>query len=225
MSIASSSGAYGSALPALTAVFTWVRTHLYTVAFVALLIGLAGPFLLKKQSEWDEVYLLAASHLRSGEQMYLLEDKYLYPPFMALLAIPFTFLPHFGSRAAWFGVNAACLIWLLRGTWQLSGGKRLEGAASDRSEHLACWLGLAVALRYGLDGFAHQQTDLAIAALLVAGCAALLRTRLSACRYLVRAGCRDEMHAPPLVPLPGMARPLASGRLARLRGRGRQPAS
>src|SRR5262245_2957828 len=44
--------------PALSATArAWVRARPYTVAAFLLLAGLVGPFLLKKQSEWDNVYL------------------------------------------------------------------------------------------------------------------------------------------------------------------------
>ena len=49
-------------------------------------------------------------------------SSFLYPPFPAVLAMPFTALPHIAGRIAWFAVNAICLVFVVRWTWQLVRG-------------------------------------------------------------------------------------------------------
>src|SRR5262249_3424339 len=145
--------------------FSWIRTHPYTMFATLVFLGLAVPFLLRKDSEWDEVYVRAAGHLLNGQDIYDPRDGYSYPPFMAWLAIPFTYLPHWGLRLTWYAVNVVCLVALGHSAWRVAGGKALEGeAAPARREHLICLLGLACALRYSFDAISHQQTDLMVGA-------------------------------------------------------------
>jgi hypothetical protein len=136
------------------------------------------PFILKQHSEWDEVYLRAATRLLNGGDVYRLEDGYAYPPFMAWAVIPFTFLSPLISRLVWFAINVACLVGMLRLAWRMTGGGILEGIwPTDTREHLICILGLACGLRYALNGIAHHQTDLVIGMALLGGCYLLSRGR------------------------------------------------
>jgi hypothetical protein len=150
----------------------------YATAAVALFVVLAVTCLCKHHSEWEDVYIRAANHLRAGETIYASGEGYVYPPFLAMLALPFTWLPASAARLLWYAVSAGCLIFLCRSAWRLSGGGRLHGRArSPGREHLIRLLGLACGGRYALDCLSHQQTDLAIAALVMAGCVALSRSR------------------------------------------------
>jgi hypothetical protein len=150
---------------------SWLRTHPWTLLAVLILLIHAVPFLLKHHSEWDEVYLRAAGRLLYGGDVYRFEDGYSYPPFMAWLAIPFVFLPQAVSRALWLGINIGCLVGMWRLAWRLTGGGALKGnQATDKREHLICFLGIACSVRYALNGIAHHQTDLVISVLLLGGC-------------------------------------------------------
>ena len=172
----------------------WNRlaTRPFTLLAVLLLIGTAFPFLLRHESEWEDVYVRAANHLRAGETIYRAEEGYVYPPFMAVLALPFALLPQPAERFAWYLVNAACTLLLCRWAWQLAGGGRLEGGPVARGERLACVLGLACGFRYVMDGLSHQQTDVVLGALLLGGCRALGRGRagLAATCFGVAAGAK-----------------------------------
>jgi hypothetical protein len=65
---------------------------------------------------------------------------------------------------------------LLLGAWKLSGGGRLEGTPGlPRREHAIFWLGLGCGISSCLDTITNQQTDLIVAALVIAGCLALVR--------------------------------------------------
>src|SRR5205807_46446 len=73
----------------------WLRTHPYTVLAVVFFLVYAVPFHLKKYPEWQTVYVAAANHLLSGEHLYKWSGDYLvfvYPPFAALVAVPFAAL-------------------------------------------------------------------------------------------------------------------------------------
>ncbi len=156
----------------------WARLHPWTLLAILILLAHAFPFLLKQHSEWDEVYLRAAGRLHYGGDVYRFEDGYSYPPFMALLVIPFTGVPAIVSRTLWFTINVGCLVFMWRLAWGLTGGGKLEGPqATDNREQLICFLGLACSLRYALNGIAHHQTDLVIGAMLLGGCGLLSRCR------------------------------------------------
>lgn len=153
-------------------------SHPYLWIGVILVIGLGIPFCLKKDSEWEQVYVQAARHLLAGEDFYSLKEGYLYPPFMAWLAIPCTYLPHTLERVLWYLVNVGCFLVLLRGAWHLSGGGAwLAPFPAPKREYGIALLGLASGIYYSLDCLAHQQTDLVIGALLLAGCVTLARGR------------------------------------------------
>ena len=159
----------------------WLRTHPYTILAGAFIAVYAFPFCLRKDAEWQDVYVKAASHLLHREHLYNWTPDYVgfvYPPFAALLAIPFTFLPPVLSRAAWYLVNVLCLVLLFRWAWHLAGGDRLQGVPSpQRREHLIFFIGLVCSFSFALNCLAHQQTDLVIAALVLGGCVALARSR------------------------------------------------
>ena len=173
--------------------WSWLRAHPFTTLGGVLLLIVAIPFCRRHESEWEQVYVRAAAHLWKGEEMYRMQDAYLYPPFMALTALPFLALPPLPSRLLWFAVNAMCLIALLRWSWRLAGGKRLEGAESvSGSERLAALLGCLCGISYLENCLAHQQTDIVLAAILAAGCLLLVRGRTlpAATAFGVAAACK-----------------------------------
>jgi hypothetical protein len=158
-----------------------------------LLLVMGVGFCLRQDSEWEQVYLPAALHLWKGEDMYRIGDSYLYPPFMAFAALPFLALPSPLPRLVWFALNAGCLLALLRWTWRVAGGGRLEGLEiGKQSERLAAVLGCLCGISYLENCLAHQQTDIVIGALLAGGCLLLSRGRLlSAATALgVAAACK-----------------------------------
>src|SRR5258708_781680 len=78
----------------------WLRWHPYTAIAVVLLLVLGFPFLLRREGEGDMFFVRAKKNLRAGGDVYVQKDGFLSPPFMAFLAIPFTFVPPLVSRAA-----------------------------------------------------------------------------------------------------------------------------
>lgn len=156
----------------------WIREHPYAFMGILVFVALLIPFCRRAHTEWEEVYVRTAAHLLAGRDIYRQTDGYLYPPFTAWLAIPWTFQPRLLGRLTWYGINVFCMVSMFRAAWRISGGGSLQGAAAnDPREHLICLLGGACGLWYSFHAMAHQQTDLLIGALVLAGCLALHRQR------------------------------------------------
>jgi hypothetical protein len=156
----------------------WLARHTWPVAAALLFAALAGPFVTRRDSEWDAVYVEAARHLLAGEDVYNPHDSYSYPPFMAFAALPFTALPPRPERIAWFLLNVAAILALVVAAWRLSGGARVPTATrADRREGWIFALGLAAGGYYLFDALAHQQTDAVIACMLLVGALGVARGR------------------------------------------------
>ncbi len=182
-----------SAAPSPAYIASWLRAHPFTVLGGVLLVMLGISFCRRHDSEWEQVYLPAAAHLWQGEDLYLRGEGYLYPPFMALTALPFLALPAPLPRLLWFAVNGICLLALLRWSWRLAGGGRLEGAADSKvRERLAFVLGCLCGISYLENCLAHQQTDIVIGAMLAGGCLLLARGKVlaAAAAFGVAAACK-----------------------------------
>lgn len=173
--------------------WSWLKTHPFTALGGAVLLVVGVVFCHRQSSEWEEVYLPAAAHLWKGQELYRREDGYLYPPFMALTALPFLLVPSPLARPAWFGINVLALVALLRWSWRLAGGGRLEGSTGGRMvEKLAAALGFLCGVSYLENCLAHQQTDIVIGAALVGGCLLLQsgRSMWAATVFGLSAACK-----------------------------------
>jgi hypothetical protein len=160
----------------LVAAWSWVRRYPYYAVAVPVVLALSISFLTREDSEWEEVYVVAARHLREGPDIY--SDGNSYPPFATLLALPASFLAPGLLRWTWLLVNLAGLVVMVRGAWHSAGGGPLQGATgTPRGEHIAALMGLVCGAGYLHNCLAHQQTDVVIGALLVLGCLALARSR------------------------------------------------
>jgi hypothetical protein len=147
-----------------------------TSAVVAALVVL-WQFVMRGYSEWETVYVETARTFLAGGDIYVQGHGYSYPPFAALLAAPFTFLPHYAVRAVWYVVNLIAVIGLVGWGWRLAGGAAWTCLFHDRREWLAALLGLACSERYISNALSHQQVDVLVASLIMAGCALLMRQR------------------------------------------------
>jgi Glycosyltransferase family 87 len=157
-------------------------THPLIILAILYFVGNGLRFLSIRNTEWDQVYMLAGRQLRMGDVgLYhatkRMQHVFSYPPFMALLATPFSMLPHLAGRAAWLAVNLVSVTLMWRWSWVLSGGPPLIGKRFDRREYLILLLGLLCAMRFVQDGLDHQQTDLVIGALLLGGCMAIAQSK------------------------------------------------
>jgi hypothetical protein len=171
----------------------WLKGHPLTALCGVLLLVMGIFFCRRHDSEWEQVYLPAAARLWKGEDVYRIGENYLYPPFMAFAALPFLALSAPWPRLLWFAINVVCLIALLRWSWRVAGGRRLEGEEkSNGSERLAAVLGCLCGISYLENCLAHQQTDVVIAAILAGGCLLVGRGRplSAATAFGVAAACK-----------------------------------
>ena len=143
--------------------------NLRVTAFAIFIVALGLVSLLQKPKDWEHVYLPAAIHLRAGEN--ILRDGYVYPPFQALLAAPFSCLSPPMARVLWALTNAAASALLFASAWRLSGG----GTSFERREYWILALGLAAALGFVFDVITNGQTDIILAAFVIGGCLASTR--------------------------------------------------
>jgi hypothetical protein len=181
-----------------TALISWVFVNRYSLLLALLATALCLPYLFRTDSEWMEVYVKAAGRLIDGDNLF--QDGYLYPPFQALIAVPWTAISLGLGRCLWFAINATALACMVRWAWLLAGG---ECNPNHSREIVAAFLGLACALPYLLNCLAHQQTDVLIGCLLMAGCLLFSRSRTFAaatCWGLAAAcKCTPLLWAPYLV--------------------------
>jgi alpha-1,2-mannosyltransferase len=161
----------------LHSMFAMLQRHVLALLTVILLAALGVQALFKAASEWQDVYVSAGRRWVMGEDIYAAGSSYAYPPFMAMLGASVAALPEWMSRLTWFGTSALGMIVVVAGSWRLANGVPLSRMTpQDRRESIALAIGLAIGLTYTLNAFAHQQTDVLIAALQIGG-ALLLRTR------------------------------------------------
>src|SRR5437764_213304 len=108
----------------------WLRSHPYTVFAAIFLAGSAIPYCVRRQSDWEVVYVVAAHRLRAGEALYQPTHGFVYPPINAWIALPFTELSRVQGRVLGYGVQVTWLLVCVVAAWRLSGGGRLEGEPS-----------------------------------------------------------------------------------------------
>jgi hypothetical protein len=173
----------------------------YVVFFSVLGVAMSGAAWHRKASEWVLVFLPASRRLLRGEDFYLPKDLFVYPPFTALVGLPFALLGDRLGSCAWYVVNYACLVAIIGIAWRLSGGHRRPSIRREDAipvaEHVVFFIGCAVAIRYLLNAISHTQTDLVIGAALMAGC--LAATRRQFARAAVWWGLGAAFKGPPLL--------------------------
>ena len=149
-------------------------------------------------SEWTYVYVSAARALRDGADIYVAVPDYRYPPIMAFLLVPLSDAPEFVVRLVWCIANLVAVVVLVRSAWRLCGAPAgpLSRAAVVR-ERWVFVAGIACCAPFLLSAQAHQQIDIIIAALLVAGCLELTRGRDLAGALLI--GLCAAVKGPPLL--------------------------
>lgn len=177
----------------------WTRLGL--IVGLGLVVGLGIQALVKTDAEWATVFVPAARDLLGGGDFYRAGTLYLYPPFGTILALPFVALPDWAIRLAWYVIDVAAVIVLAVASWRMTGGGRLEtpSRASAREWGVVA-IGAAIGLPFAVNTLAHQQVDLVIDALVVAGCLAVLRGVSVGGGALIALGA--AIKGPPLLFLP-----------------------
>ncbi|MEX2119679.1 MAG: glycosyltransferase family 87 protein [Pirellulales bacterium] len=173
------------------------------IAAAALFIVFGFVFTRKgERSEWHTCYIRAARRMQAGLVIHRAEPvAYAYPPAMALLAVPFSWLDNRQSLAAWYALNVLATSIVFASAWRLTGGpplKRLSGRWLATA-----LLGTLLAGRFLAAPLENQQFDMVIAALLLVGCCRLGRGRdIAAGVWLGAAAamkCTPLLFAPYLV--------------------------
>jgi hypothetical protein len=137
----------------------------WTLAFALSLL-----IFTRKSGDWTTCYLPAGQRALAGEDVF--QNGYVYPPLFAWLAAPFTLMPKGAAQAAWYFLNAVALGAMLHLSWRLAGGGK--GLTSWQAFGVFS-AGMAAGIYYAVDALTNQQTDLFIAALVLAGAALLAR--------------------------------------------------
>ena len=160
------------------------------VAVLACLV----PFLVRRYSEWESVYIPAAQRLVAGQPLYQDGDPYLYPPFVAVLALPWTAMPAWLGRVVWFVVCATSVWLVVRLGWKLTG---------EHPHHRDWWtwlIGLGCGGLYLQNSWAHQQTDVLLAGMQILALWLLVKQRDGAAGVLF--GLAAAIKCTPLLWLP-----------------------
>ena len=157
----------------------FVRARPYPVLAAVTLIVLGIHVLLRRPEDWHKVYLPSGRLLLEGQPIYVPPFDFSYPPAAALLAAAFTPIPEIARPLAWCLLNASALIVFWVCSWRAAGGPRLRAAATaaDMNEHVALWIGMAIAFRFAVSVLEHQQTDIFIAATTAAAALAVVNGR------------------------------------------------
>jgi hypothetical protein len=143
----------------------------FVTALVLFVIGVQT--LLRTDSEWQQVYVAAGAHWLAGDDFYA-SGSYAYPPFMAMAAAPLSAFPEWLSRIIWLVLSLIAFLVTVKVAWRLANGPPLNHPSSSLlRERLAFFAGLAVSLGFIFNAFAHQQTDVMIAGLLLGGVLAI----------------------------------------------------
>lgn len=154
----------------LASVSPSTRRQLLALLAIVATVGLAFPFVLRKKSEWDDVYRAAGRRLLEGESLYPIGTSYAYPPLTALLVAPLATAADRPARIAWYGINVLFIGGLLVLGWRTA-----RGSATVVDEPAVFWIGMAVGFPFVLHSLAHQKIDAIVAAVAIGGCFLLAR--------------------------------------------------
>ncbi|HUY32469.1 MAG TPA: glycosyltransferase family 87 protein [Pirellulales bacterium] len=149
----------------------WCWRNRIPLALAGFFLAYAAAFVAKgEQSEWYDVFVLAARRMQRGEPLQDFPSNYTYPPAMAMLATPLCHLSASVSLAAWYLVNVVAAVAVVTCAWGLAGGPPLWRLPPRWQS--VFWIGLLLGGRWFVAPLEHQQFDMVIAALLLAGCRA-----------------------------------------------------
>jgi len=154
---------------------SWCLDHLLPLAAVVFFLGVAAVFMANlARSEWRNCFVRAALRMQAGEKIHVVESlAYAYPPAMAMLAVPLANLPPRAGMFGWYLVNVLATSVAFLSAWRLVGGPSLVRLPLPWQG--VFWGGVLLSGRFFVAPLAHQQFDMVIAALLLAGCCRIWR--------------------------------------------------
>jgi hypothetical protein len=155
--------------------WSWCLDHLLPLAAIAFFVGVAAVFMGNlERSEWRVCFVRAALRMQAGQRIHLVESfAYAYPPAMAMLTVPLANLPPRAGMFGWYLVNVVATTVAFLSAWRLAGGPSL--VRLPLPWHAVFWGGVLLGCRFFVAPLAHQQFDMVIAALLLAGCCRIWR--------------------------------------------------
>jgi len=120
------------------------------------------------RGDWLPCYVQAAQRLQAGELLQRSEaNAYMYPPAMAMAAVPLSHLTPRASVAGWYLVNVIALGVLFVSAWRLVGGPAMT--CLNWRWRTVFWLTLVLAGRWLVSPLENKQFDAVIAALVTLG--------------------------------------------------------
>lgn len=147
------------------------QLHPVVYICVPIFAAIAIQMVFRRQSEWEDVFLRAAGELLQGLDIYRSGRAFLYPPFSAFAAIPFTMIPPLLGRLVWASINIVALIVMFRSAWLISGNGPVPVPSKENFKtSAAIVLAVVASFPFALNSLAHQQVDVIIDALILLGC-------------------------------------------------------
>jgi hypothetical protein len=192
-----------SECPAGRGSWSWCGDHVLLLAAVVFFVGVAFVFMANlERSEWQVCFVRAALRMQAGRKIHVVENfAYAYPPAMAMLAVPLANLPARAGMFGWYLVNVVATMVAFVSAWRLTGGPSLVRLSPGWQA--VFWLGMVLSFRFFVAPLAHQQFDMVIAALLLAGCCRIWRGRDMSGAALI--GAAAAMKCTPLLLAPYLA--------------------
>ena len=135
------------------------RAVLYAVLGAAVLVVLVHQYRARISHQMVDfaVYRTAAVRISNGEPLYRAEDghyQFKYLPAFALAMVPFGDLGSEVAKAAWFTIEAVCLVWLMWASVAYLPDRRIADRLARH--HLRCLDGEV--LRARVDARASERT-------------------------------------------------------------------
>ena len=154
--------------------FSWLP---YVLVMIPIAIGMGCSAWQRSAVDWTTVFVEAARRLLKADNVFS-ADGYVYPPFSALAAVPFTWLSDKASQLAFYLISLACLCLMTRLAWDLSGARTDRSSSkSAKAEHATFLLACAIAIKFAFNALSHLQPDLIVDALLMLGLLSLTQLR------------------------------------------------
>jgi hypothetical protein len=130
-----------------------------------------------------EAYLHAARLMRDGQDIYATPSRppemgglyYIYPPALAVLFIPLTFIPVEAAIVLWCIINVALLGWIIGAFYHAMTGVRLDSLPAEQRWTIIFFSLLPVS-RFILHHLFYGQANILILALAVAGVGKIQKT-------------------------------------------------
>ncbi len=154
---------------------------------------LAGYSVISVRKSWNDdfrAYYQAGTHLLSGDDIYdqdIVEGRYLYSPFFALLMVPLSLIPQKAAATFWYFGNLGSLLFILGMAFYLIRNPAegfldwlrgvLKAEPADKTIKAGALIVLILGARFWLNSIEHGQVNLQVWAAALGGVYYLKRDR------------------------------------------------